>query len=1061
MPADVRPSAVGFSRFLGLPAAVAPGISISLGVALFVLGIEILRISGDEAPLAYALAAVLFLPLILSYAERAAELPGSGGCYHLARASGSPRRTFAAGWLLLGGYVPLAALLVQGVSRRLETGIDRLFGVEVGDAGLVTLVAVVAALHELAGSEGPRRGRTVMSWGSVLAFAGLLVWAFFQQPPGRSAAPEVQPLDHWLTAVALLGAGLWCLEPILDRRGALKRPERRLLPALVIPWATAALLGVVASLLVLRSPDLIIENWLARLSWAENRLELCYLFVGILICGAGLFRVLASGLRLALDMARDVFLPPALAAVRAERGTPFLPLVLLTAGAGLLAARLPAVPLAGAASLAFMWTAALVLWPQVRRPRRSLPERPLALPLHPLLPLLAMAGAVFLSLLLPSPTVQLGILWALLGALYFILYARDRSVGAIQRELVVDGGAEPSGAAAGQAPFRVLVATGGGDQAESLIRVGAALGRRRRGELLVLRTVPMIDQVPVAEIREAAAEKWRRLDQRVRSAVGVEAAARTLVRIAPTPAAGVLGTAAEQRVDFLVLGWPAGDGTGVGDGEPVAERVFAATSRPVAVVRGSLPAPAGRVLVATAGGPHAPVALELGEALASAAGGAVTLASVAERSRPAERSEEAVRRTLEKAATEAAVERKVVAARDAATAITEEAEAYDVLLMGASVDRLLERTVLGGFASELAAAREGLTIVVKRAERTRRFWLRRLWGLASNALPTLDVRQRAEVFAQMRLGARAGVDYYALAFLASAIAVLGLVLDSGAVIIGAMLVAPLMSPILAMGHGIVQGSVHLSRRAAASAAKGVAVALGVGAAAGLLLPLVRPTGEMLARGEPNLFDLLVALAAGAAAAWAVSRKSVAAALPGVAISVALVPPLCVSGFGLGSSNFPLASGALLLFLTNFAGIVLVSATVFLLLGFRPTRAARSQRVGRAILLAFVAILVLSIPLGFRSRSSIQARRLESRILDRIERVGGDRFRVEGVTIERREGGFVVGAKIYTYVEAPLEDLEELRRELVDEVGVPVRLRATLIDATLAETGGPVSADPAE
>ncbi len=143
--------------------------------------------------------------------------------------------------------------------------------------------------------------------------------------------------------------------------------------------------------------------------------------------------------------------------------------------------------------------------------------------------------------------------------------------------------------------------------------------------------------------------------------------------------------------------------------------------------------------------------------------------------------------------------------------------------------------------------------------------------------------------------ARADVDFYTLISVSSAIALFGLLLDSSAVIIGAMLVAPLMSPILSLAQGIVAGEpspysaggcvdIQGNRRFdRGQHRRDPAVARG------------SADGEILARVRPNLLDLGVALAAGAAAAYAVSRKSVAAALPGVAISVALVPPLCVVG----------------------------------------------------------------------------------------------------------------------------------------------------------------------
>ena len=137
---------------------------------------------------------------------------------------------------------------------------------------------------------------------------------------------------------------------------------------------------------------------------------------------------------------------------------------------------------------------------------------------------------------------------------------------------------------------------------------------------------------------------------------------------------------------------------------------------------------------------------------------------------------------------------------------------------------------------EVARARTGATLVVKRAEAAMHFWKRRIWELLTRILPTLSVSERSEVYSQMAEDARADLDFYTLMSLSTSIALLGLLLDSSTVIIGAMLVAPLMSPILSLAQGIVQGNPHLIQRAGASTFKGTVVSIGVSTALTLLLP---------------------------------------------------------------------------------------------------------------------------------------------------------------------------------------------------------------------------------
>ncbi len=174
---------------------------------------------------------------------------------------------------------------------------------------------------------------------------------------------------------------------------------------------------------------------------------------------------------------------------------------------------------------------------------------------------------------------------------------------------------------------------------------------------------------------------------------------------------------------------------------------------------------------------------------------------------------------------------------------------------------------------------------------------------------------------------------YGLELLFSAgIATLGLVLNSPAVVIGAMLISPLMGPILAAGLALAAADLYLGIKSLLSILVGVAASLLFSATLVWLLPFQTATGEIVARTQPNLLDLGVALLSGLAGSVVVCRRSESGgvtALPGVAIAVALMPPLCTVGFGMGSGfDWAIISGAGLLFLTNLAAIVASAFLVF-------------------------------------------------------------------------------------------------------------------------------------
>lgn len=213
--------------------------------------------------------------------------------------------------------------------------------------------------------------------------------------------------------------------------------------------------------------------------------------------------------------------------------------------------------------------------------------------------------------------------------------------------------------------------------------------------------------------------------------------------------------------------------------------------------------------------------------------------------------------------------------------------------------------------------------------------------------------------------------FVVLMILSSLIAGLGLVNDSAAVVIGAMLIAPLMTPLLASSAAIVEGWPRRVGESLLTILLGAGLGIGVGIIIALLIPRIQSEvllpGEILGRTEPNIVDLAIALAAGAAGAYVMVRSEAASALPGVGIAVALVPPLATVGITFGIGETELASGALLLFATNWLAIVLAAGIVFALVGFGAHRGVRGRFEGGLAAVGLIALLiVLVIPLGLNA-----------------------------------------------------------------------------------------------
>jgi len=252
-----------------------------------------------------------------------------------------------------------------------------------------------------------------------------------------------------------------------------------------------------------------------------------------------------------------------------------------------------------------------------------------------------------------------------------------------------------------------------------------------------------------------------------------------------------------------------------------------------------------------------------------------------------------------------------------------------------------------------------------------------------------------------------------LLLLASAIASYGLLGDSLAVVIGAMIVAPLMLPIMGLAFSVSLGDRKGMINTLLVSLAGIAMAVIVGflitlPVAQLLNP--REIQQIMNRTAPHLLDLMAALATGVAGAFALSRRDVSDTLPGVAIAVSLVPPLANVGILLAFGEATLASGSLLLFITNYVAILITGSLVFVLMGFRQAALSpfdpRARR--QALTLATVALLLISIPLALTSHRLIVASKvaLRTTALAR-EWLGDSGYRLLSVDAETADGSVKV------------------------------------------------------
>jgi uncharacterized hydrophobic protein (TIGR00271 family) len=267
-----------------------------------------------------------------------------------------------------------------------------------------------------------------------------------------------------------------------------------------------------------------------------------------------------------------------------------------------------------------------------------------------------------------------------------------------------------------------------------------------------------------------------------------------------------------------------------------------------------------------------------------------------------------------------------------------------------------------------------------------------------------DAPDRSLILASVARDARLDKKFLLLIILAAMIATLGLLQSSTAVVIGAMLVSPLMGPIMGVGFGLATLESNLIRRSLVTLAAGMAVAILVAMLIIWLSPIRDVTPELRARTQPTLLDLGVAVVGGIAGVYAIMRK-LSGVMVGVAIATALVPPLSTVGFGLATGRFDFAVGAALLFLTNTLAIAFAATIVARLNHFGPSLTPQHTAMQVAGIVATLGIL--SIPLALTLNSLAGEVRARSVVQAELRSLLGESDRVDSLNVRMERDAIAV------------------------------------------------------
>jgi len=318
----------------------------------------------------------------------------------------------------------------------------------------------------------------------------------------------------------------------------------------------------------------------------------------------------------------------------------------------------------------------------------------------------------------------------------------------------------------------------------------------------------------------------------------------------------------------------------------------------------------------------------------------------------------------------------------------------------------------------------------------------------------LTASAREELYKSVLDASHLDLEYVAMLAFAALIALFGLLQNSVAVIIGAMLISPLMNPVLAGALALVLGDWSLGRRAASVLAWSIGGAIALTWLVAWLTPLKQVTPEILARTNPNLLDLLVAVLAGLAGTLALRGGPVSMTIiPGVAIAVAVIPPLAVVGFSLSTHHGSMAWGGFLLFVTNLVSIMISAAVVFRLMGFVPhgdTEEGRAKLRKRMAVSALV-LVILAVPLVQTLRRAVTQISLRADVEGVVNRgFKTGHSTVADLSYAQVGEGFKVNVTVRTTQYFGTADIEAVQDALRKRFGSNAQL---LVDQILVAQGG--------
>jgi len=953
---------IRFSYGISFSRAVLTSLGVMLVLAFLVLMGDLIQISGTVLPLISILLIIFVGVNFLGYLELSQSLPRSGGAYQMVQSCEEGNwLAFLTGWVTILAGLSAAGLIVQSFGRQAAVLLYALFGWSVPAFPIAAGILLLVAIYKLLPLRKWRQYNLL-----VLILSIILIGVLIALPRIESA--NLLPVEgDWRSAFQLLLIPYLGLEIAAGLKGDL---SNRSVNSPRVFMISGLLAGVIPALVFIVTMGVLAPDFSSSLlnplidltgTWGGNWVQGGISVLSLASMPLALDRILSFVVRQSYAMTRDGFWPDLFLRIHKRSKKPIF-ILFVVIGLVLVTQLIGFRFLAGLGSLFYL---AVLMAVNFTLTRQEQITSPFKLPIHPWIPALILVFDLFLGLVWTEYLPAAGLLLSI-GLVFFLVYGRHHSIKAKEGITVFK---TPVKEDVPKQNKRILVPISNPETAESLLHLAGTLAKPENGKVIALQVVTVPNQLPLTDGRIEAEANRMLLDRAIDQATKEEFRVQTMTRVSRSVAEGILDTAREEEVDQILVGWGGGETRTISRSMgPVLDPIITDAPCDVLIVKGFNWQEIKSILVPTAGGPNAPIGAHIASTLAQNNGAEVTGLYIqvgrASNSRMIE-NQQILDKTFQNLPFQKEPQKKIITASSPLAGILAEAENHDLVIIGASEQGGFDQFAFGSIPQRIASQSPNSSIMVKGYNSAPEFWFRKALGVIFNLFPTLTTEEQLEVREDLTTDAQPGRDYFILIVLSSIIVTLGLLLNSPAVVIGAMLVAPLMSPILGFSLGIVLGEVRLVRTSLESVFKGVMATVIVSILVGLLSPLKEMTAEILARTQPTLLDLFIALASGMAGSYALSRKEVSAALPGVAIAAALAPPLSVVGLGLANGNMLAASGALLLFITNLITISLAGVIIFTLLGIHPLNLQPEiqKRIRRGITGMVFLVVVITIPLA--------------------------------------------------------------------------------------------------